>query len=67
MAGYHHSREEDRGILAGGWLHTGDIASMDEDGYFYILGRKKELIKISGLQVLPTEIEDVLSKHPAVK
>ncbi len=67
MAGYHNARDADSDILADGWLHTGDIASMDEDGYFYILGRKKELIKIGGLQVWPTEIEEVISKHPVVK
>jgi long-chain acyl-CoA synthetase len=67
MAGYHNTKDADHDILAGGWLHTGDIASMDEDGYFYILGRKKELIKIGGLQVWPTEIEEVISKHPAVR
>jgi long-chain acyl-CoA synthetase len=67
MAGYHNAGGDDDGILADGWLHTGDIASMDEDGYFYILGRKKELIKVGGLQVWPGEIEEIISRHPAVK
>lgn len=67
MAGYHNALDADRDILAGGWLHTGDIASMDEEGYFYILGRKKDLIKVGGLQVWPTEIEEVIGKHPAVR
>ena len=48
------------------WLHTGDIARMDEDGYFYIVDRKKELIKAGGYQVWPREIEEVLAMHPAV-
>ena len=48
------------------WLHTGDIARMDEDGYFYIVDRKKELIKAGGFQVWPREIEEVLAMHPAV-
>src|SRR3990172_6002134 len=48
------------------WLHTGDTAMMDEDGYVFIVGRKKELIKVGGLQVWPREIEDDLIKHPAV-
>ncbi len=48
------------------WLHTGDIARRDEDGYFYIVDRKKELIKAGGFQVWPREIEEVLAMHPAV-
>ncbi len=53
---------------AGGapWLYTGDIARMDEDGYFYIVDRKKELIKAGGFQVWPREIEEVLAAHPKV-
>ncbi|MHC1784879.1 MAG: AMP-binding protein [Anaerolineaceae bacterium] len=67
MAGYHNAGADDESILAGGWLHTGDIASMDEDGYFYIQGRKKELIKVGGLQVWPAEIEEIISQHPVVR
>ena len=54
---------------AGGapWLFTGDIARIDEDGYFYIVDRKKELIKCSGYQVWPREIEEVLAAHPKVR
>ena len=52
--------------MRGGWLHTGDIARMDEDGYFYIVDRKKELIKVSGFQVWPREIEEVIAAHPQV-
>ena len=54
---------------AGGkpWLYTGDIARMDEDGYFYIVDRKKELIKAGGFQVWPREIEEVLAMHPKVR
>jgi len=48
------------------WLHTGDLAYMDEDGYFFIVDRKKDLIKTSGFQVWPREIEEVLAAHPAV-
>jgi long-chain acyl-CoA synthetase len=51
----------------GPWLYTGDIARMDEDGYFYIVDRKKELIKIGGFQVWPREIEEVLATHPKVQ
>ena len=48
------------------WLHTGDLAYMDEDGYIFLVDRKKDLIKTSGFQVWPREIEEVISAHPAV-
>ena len=48
------------------WIHTGDLAYMDEDGYLFIVDRKKDLVKTSGYQVWPREIEEVLSSHPAV-
>jgi long-chain acyl-CoA synthetase len=66
MQGYHNRPEETQETLRGGWLHTGDIARMDEDGYFYIVDRKKELIKVSGFQVWPREIEEVIASHPSV-
>jgi hypothetical protein len=50
----------------GGWLHTGDLAKFDEDGYLYIVGRKKELIIRGGINIFPSEIEDVLYAHPKV-
>ena len=49
------------------WLHTGDIGYYDEDGFFYITDRKKELIKYKGLQVSPTELEKILLTHPDVQ
>jgi acyl-CoA synthetase (AMP-forming)/AMP-acid ligase II len=67
MKGYWNRPEETREVLRDGWLHTGDIARMDEDGYFYIVGRKKDLIKASGFSVFPAEVENVLYGHPAVK
>jgi len=67
MAGYHNQPEETREALKDGWLHTGDIARMDEEGYFYIVDRKKEMIKVNGLQVWPREVEEVIAQHPAVK
>ena len=67
MRGYHNMPPEIDQALENGWLHTGDIASMDEDGYFYIVDRLKELIKPGGLQVWPSEVEQVLSEHPAIK
>lgn len=67
MRGYHNMPEEMDQTLVDGWLHTGDIATMDEDGYFYIVDRKKELIKPGGLQVWPSEVEQVLADHPNIK
>ena len=67
MQGYFGNQKETVETLAGGWLHTGDIAYMDKDGYFYIVGRRKEMIKVGGLQVWPNEIEDVLRSMPGIK
>jgi long-chain acyl-CoA synthetase len=67
MKGYWKMPEETRSTLRDGWLYTGDIAKMDEDGYFYIVDRKKDLIKYKGYSVYPRELEDVLYEHPAVK
>jgi long-chain acyl-CoA synthetase len=50
----------------GPWIHSGDLAYMDEDGYIFIVDRKKDMVKTSGFQVLPREIEEVISAHPAV-
>ncbi|MCX8023911.1 MAG: long-chain fatty acid--CoA ligase [Thermanaerothrix sp.] len=67
MAGYHQRPEETALALREGWLYTGDIAYMDTEGYFYLVDRKKDLIKVGGFQVWPREIEEVLSTHPGVK
>lgn len=67
MRGYwNHPEETAHAIDADGWLHTGDIATMDEDGYFFIVDRKKDMINASGYKVLPREVEEVLFTHPAV-
>lgn len=66
MYGYLNMPTETENTLHDGWLLTGDIARMDEDGYFYIVDRKKELIKPGGYQVWPREVEEVLSSHPKV-
>lgn len=50
-----------------GWLHTGDVGYYDEDGYFFLTDRKKELIKYKGLQVSPTELEKILLTHPNIQ
>jgi len=67
MRGYWKMPEETAAVLRNGWLYTGDIGKMDEDGYFYITDRKKDLIKYKGYSVYPRELEDVLYEHPAVK
>jgi acyl-CoA synthetase (AMP-forming)/AMP-acid ligase II len=67
MKGYWNRPEETREALRDGWLYTGDLARVDEDGYFYIVGRKKDLIKASGFSVFPAEVENFLYGHPAVK
>ena len=66
MAGYWNMPAETAGVLKDGWLHTGDLATMDEDGYFSIVGRKKDMILASGYNVYPDEVDGVLMKHPAV-
>jgi len=66
MLGYHAMPEETALALRNGWLYTGDIARMDADGYFYILDRKKELIKPGGMEVWPREVEEALAAHPQV-
>ncbi|WP_049622839.1 AMP-binding protein [Frateuria defendens] len=67
MKGYWNKPEETAKVLgADGWLHTGDIARMDENGYFYIVDRKKDMILVSGFNVYPNEIEDTLMQHPGV-
>jgi long-chain acyl-CoA synthetase len=66
MKGYHNMPTETENTLRDGWLYTGDIARMDEDGYFYIVDRKKELIKPGGYQVWPREVEEVIMENPKV-
>jgi long-chain acyl-CoA synthetase len=55
------------GLTAAGWLHTGDVGVMDEDGYFHIVDRLKDMVNVSGLKVYTTEVDEVLFKHPAVQ
>jgi long-chain acyl-CoA synthetase len=64
--GYHNMPTETANTLRDGWLYTGDIARMDEDGFFYIVDRKKELIKPGGYQVWPREVEEAISANPKV-
>jgi len=67
MKGYWNMPDETVKILRDGWLHTGDIAKMDHDGYFYIVDRKKDLIIASGYNIVPREVEEVLYMHPKVR
>ncbi|HZP85916.1 MAG TPA: AMP-binding protein [Burkholderiales bacterium] len=67
MKGYWNRPEETAKVLTkDGWLHTGDIAKMDDKGYFYIVDRKKDMILVSGFNVYPNEIEDVVAQCPGV-
>jgi long-chain acyl-CoA synthetase len=66
MKGYWNRPEETARTLVDGWLLTGDIARFDEDGYTYIVDRKKDMIIASGYNVYPREVEEVLYRHPAV-
>jgi len=67
VAGYWQKPEETRHAIRDGYLFTGDVARMDEHGYFYIVDRKKDMIIASGFKVWPREVEDVLYQHPAVR
>lgn len=67
MKGYWNAEDITAATLAGGWFHTGDLGHLDEDGYLYITGLKKDLIIRTGLNVYPRELELVLEAHPAVK
>jgi len=66
MKGYLNKPEETAETLRNGWLHTGDLAYYDEDGYFYIVDRKKDMICRAGFNIYPKEVEDLIYTHPAV-
>jgi long-chain acyl-CoA synthetase len=67
MRAYWHKPEETAAAMIDGWMRTGDIARMDEQGYFYIVGRKKDMILSAGFNVYPREVEEVLYQHPKVQ
>jgi len=67
MQGYWNEPEETAEVLKGDWLYTGDIGKMDEDGYFYITDRKKDMIIYKGYNVYPRELEEAIFTHPAVE
>ncbi len=66
MKGYYKDDEATAQVIKNGWLHTGDLARMDEDGFIFLTGRKKRMIITSGFNVYPREVEIVLEMHPAV-
>jgi len=66
MKGYYKLPEESSVALRDGWLYTGDMATMDEEGYFFIVDRKKDMILVGGYNVYPREVEEVLYKHDHV-
>jgi len=66
MVGYWERPDETAAMIRDGWVYTGDLGYLDEDGYLFIVDRKKDLIKPSGFQVWPREVEEVIAAHPAV-
>lgn len=67
MKGYWNRPQDTEAVLKDGWLYTGDMGKMDEEGFFYIVDRKKDLINASGFKVYPREVEEILFMHPDVK
>jgi long-chain acyl-CoA synthetase len=67
MSGYWEREDATRGVMRDGWFHTGDIATVDDEGYYFIVDRKKDLIIRGGYNVYPREIEEVIYTHPAVR
>ena len=67
MMGYYNQFDKTANALRNGWLHTGDLAKIDEDGYIYIIDRKKDLVIVAGLNVYPREVEEVIYQYPKVK
>ena len=67
MIGYWNKPEETKNTLRDGWLYTGDIAYMDEDGFFFIMDRKKDMALVGGYNVYPREVDEVLMSHPGIE
>jgi long-chain acyl-CoA synthetase len=67
IPGYWQKPEETEHAIRNGWLYTGDVGKMDENGWFYLIDRKKDMIVASGYKVWPRDVEDVIYQHPAVK
>ena len=67
VPGYWQKPEETDEAIRDGWLFTGDVGKMDENGWFYVVDRKKDMIIASGFKVWPRDVEDVMYQHPAVR
>ena len=67
MAGYWQRPDETARVIRDGWLYTGDVAQMDDEGYVFIVDRKKDMILVSGFNVYPNEVEAVIAAHPGVQ
>ena len=67
MQGYWNKLEETKHVLRDGWVYTGDIGREDEDGYFYIVDRKKDMLIYKGYNVYPRDLEEIMAKHPAIQ
>jgi long-chain acyl-CoA synthetase len=67
VPGYWEKPEETKHAIRSGWLYTGDVGKMDEDGWFYVVDRKKDMIVASGYKIWPRDVEDVIYQHPAVR
>jgi long-chain acyl-CoA synthetase len=67
MAGYWNKPEATADVFVDGWLRTGDVATIDEDGFIFIVDRLKDMIAVGGFKVFPSQVEDILYQHPAVK
>ena len=67
MQGYFNKPEETAHALGNGWMHSGDIARMDADGYFYVVDRLKDMVIVSGYKVFTKELDDVISRHPDIQ
>ena len=66
MRGYYNQPAETANAVRDGWMHTGDVARLDEDGYFYLVDRLKDMVIVSGFKVFTREVDEVLAKHPDV-
>ena len=66
MKGYYKNPDETAVALKGGWLHTGDLAKVDDEGFIYLVDRKKDVIITGGENIFPVEVENVLSSHPKI-
>ncbi|HPV42903.1 MAG TPA: AMP-binding protein [Spirochaetota bacterium] len=67
MKGYYNKPDETANAVRDGWMHTGDVATIDEDGYFYIVDRVKDMVIVSGFKVFTRELDEVLAKHPDIE